>query len=298
LTIPVYNTSLPPDLNDIHGMISPNERIFLLHYTSKHYSGVGSVLNLGCWLGATTLAFSKGIMKNKGLKRVGKIIYAFDLFLWTEVFVNRLKGTKYEEKYFLPGDSYLNEFSDNLNDYSEIIVICGDIEKINWENGLIEFLLIDAMKSPHLARSIVQKYYCFLIPGKSMIYHQDFDHYLTPWVHILICLHKRYFKHIHDLPGSGGTVFLLQRSIHDSVLNLNFMTVDEKTVEKALKYCFKIAFKTKHNGIAAAHVVFYVYQRKFDIAFKKFTNYLWNGIELGNDFINAKLLLDRTKICQ
>lgn len=273
-------------------MTSENERVFLKFYSEKYYSGEGKIVDLGCWLGATSFAIANGLNNNRSCENFEKVIYAFDLFEWNDSLEKHVRGTSLEGK-LIAGDCYRHIFEENLRSYSSVIETCGDIRKNLWHFGKIEFLLIDAMKTPVLAKEIVSKFYPFLIAKKSVIYHQDFDHYLTPWVHILIYLHKSYCKHIHDIPGRGGTVFRVIKPFPDSLINLDPMSLDDKTVDFAFKYCLSIASESKHNGIAAAHAMYYIYKKKPEEAFITWTGYLWKGYELSQDFIEVKKLIDK-----
>jgi hypothetical protein len=183
---------------------------------------------------------------------------------------------------------------ENIGIYHDIVEPRRDIMQTGWTGEPIEFLLVDAMKSPEVTKKIIEEFYPCLLPGQSLVFHQDFDHFLTPWVHILIYLHKPYFKHIHDVPGSGGTIFKVIKQIPKAILKADFMNVDQNFADNAFKYCVSIASKSKHNGIAAAHVMYYVYQRKPERAFKLWTDYLWRGYELSSDFIDVKKLLDKS----
>jgi hypothetical protein len=289
-----YNIELQPELREIPGMISHNERKFLYQYAEKSFDGAGKIVDLGCWLGATSLSLASGLRGNNKNNITGKQIFAYDLFYWDESLEKHVVGTRHE-KQLKPGDSFVDLFRDYLKLYSDLIEPVTDLVKTGWNGDKIEFLLVDAMKKPETAKAILRQFYRSLIPGKSLIYHQDFDHYLTPWVHIIIYLCKPYCRHIHDVPGRGGSVFLLKESLPDSIYNLDFMSVSDDVADSAFKYCLGIASKSKHHGIAAAHVSWYVYHGNLDKAFNIWTNYLWKGFELNSDFTEVKLMMDKAR---
>jgi hypothetical protein len=291
----IYNIELLPEIMQVPGMTSMNERKFLYQYGLKNYCGFGEIADLGCWIGATTISLASGISRNEKFQPKNKKIYAYDLFIWDQSYNEHIKGSNLENK-FAVGDDYQNEFLKNIELYNKIVEPKRDIVKTGWNGNPIEFLLIDAMKTTDVTRKILDDFYPVLIPGKSLVYHQDFDHYLTPWVHILIYLHKPFFKHIHDVPGSGGTVFKVMERIPMSILDVDFMNLDEDLVDKAFSYSLKIASKSKHNGIAAAHVMYYVYQLKTEKAFKLWTEYLWKAYELTTDFLEVKKLIDKSNL--
>lgn len=289
-----YNIELQPELLAIPGMTSGNERKFLYQYAEKSFEGNGKIVDLGCWLGATSLSLASGLRKNKKAGINGKQIFAYDLFYWDESLEKHVAGTKHE-KQLKPGDSFVDLFRDYLKLYADLVEPVTDLVKTGWNGDKIEFLLVDAMKKPGTAKVVLDKFYRSLIPGKSLIYHQDFDHYLTPWVHIIIYLCNPYCRHIHDVPGRGGSVFLLKESLPESLYNMDFMSVSDDIADKAFKYCLGIASKTKLHGIAAAHVTWFVVKGDLDKAFNIWTSYLWKGFELNSDFAEVKLMLDKAR---
>mgnify|MGYP001300209901 CR=1 FL=1 len=289
-----YNTNLPEEVISVPGMISENERKFLFKYALELYTGKGKIVDLGCWLGATTIALADGLQKMGNIFGSKKLIYAYELFKWDETYNKHLSNIKYG-KSFSAGDDFLAEYENNIKAYRDFIEIRKDIINSGWEGEKIEFLLVDAMKTQEVTRKILSNFYPFLIPGTSLVYHQDFDHFLTPWVHVLIYLHRDFFTFFHDVPGTGGIVFKMGKRITSEVLNIDFMDLDEDTVEKAFNYNLSLASKTKKQGVAAAHVMYYVMQKKYDRAFYKWTDYLWSGFELNSDFLEVKALLDKER---
>lgn len=69
-----YNIKILPKLAQIPGMISNNERKFLYFYGNKIFSGIGKIVDLGCWLGATTVALTEGLKNGEKIREKGKII--------------------------------------------------------------------------------------------------------------------------------------------------------------------------------------------------------------------------------
>lgn len=214
------------------------------------------------------------------------------LIWWDNSYNSHVVGTEIENVYAV-GDDFIEEYKKNIKAFEEIIEIKRDIISSGWHGDKIEFLLVDAMKKPVIAKVILEQFYPCLIPGKSLIYHQDFDHYLTPWVHIIIYIYKPFFQHIHDVPGSGGNVFLLKKALPENFFNIDFMAVDNNIAENAFKYCHSLTSKSKQNGVAAAHVAGYIYKGSLDIAFNVWINYLWKGFKLNNDLLEVKMMLDQ-----
>jgi hypothetical protein len=68
---------LPP-LPFIPAMTNPAERQMFYWLTSSRYTGAGAVVELGCWLGAGTVALAAGL-RDRGLS---SHVLAIDRFVW------------------------------------------------------------------------------------------------------------------------------------------------------------------------------------------------------------------------
>ena len=94
-----------PKLRRLYGMISQSERAYLYWYGRHIFTGKGDIVDLGCWLGSTTISLAMGLEHNKqaGFNR---LIHSYDEFVWWTYMDNGAKGTNLEGKY-QPGDSFL-----------------------------------------------------------------------------------------------------------------------------------------------------------------------------------------------
>src|SRR5438128_761473 len=66
------------------GMTSWHEQHWLRTYAAHTYQGRGTIVDLGCLLGATTISLAEGLVLNPIIK--AKRIHAYDLFTWGEGF--------------------------------------------------------------------------------------------------------------------------------------------------------------------------------------------------------------------
>jgi hypothetical protein len=74
------------------GMTSRQEQQWLRMYAAKRYRAVGAIVDLGCFLGATTIALAEGLQLNRKAK--SKQIHAYDLFIWNEGYETWAKEKK------------------------------------------------------------------------------------------------------------------------------------------------------------------------------------------------------------
>jgi hypothetical protein len=249
----------------IPAMTSENELAFLRYYAENTYKGKGDIIDLGCWFGATSIALAQGIINNtRNFDRI-KRIKSYDLFKWEDSLNYHVKNTAFENIY-KAGDDYTETVRQNIKPLEQYIEIKGNILETNWEQNPVEFLFIDAMKNIETTNKILSDFYPNLIPKVSYVVYQDFDHYLTPWIHILVYLHRKHFKHIHDIYPSGSSIFQLKKKLNPNLIKINFREIDNKIIDSAFKYSQKLAIRLKQSNIAAAHIKAYILKNEITTA--------------------------------
>src|SRR5712691_11734694 len=89
------------------GMTSRQEQHWLRTYAAQSYRGTGAIVDLGCFLGATTISLAEGLALNSSARQ--QQIHAYDLFIWDERFELWAKGKEVEGCFTVDG-SFLPEF--------------------------------------------------------------------------------------------------------------------------------------------------------------------------------------------
>jgi hypothetical protein len=257
-----------PRLPPKHGMTNGEEQIYFQHYAKKIFSGEGEIIDLGCWLGSTTISLAAGLSKNPSALRKGRLIHAYDLFIWESWMDKYTTGCL---KQYKPGESFLDEYKTRVKAYSKLIRIYpGDLSKTRWSGEPIEFLLVDAMKSWDLAKIIVEKFYPSLIPGKSYVLQQDFKHHYTSWIHLVHYRLRNYFEPVHNVRNSGSMVFRATEKLNGDFIGLDDLkSCSEQEVNDAFDYSL---FLVRDDGeyfkdqILAAKVMYYIHLDHFSEA--------------------------------
>ncbi|RPH51032.1 MAG: hypothetical protein EHM85_08140 [Desulfobacteraceae bacterium] len=260
------------------GMTSPQEQEYFEHYTKKIYSGLGEVVDLGCWLGSTTIPLAKGLARRRQIIKKNKKIHAFDRFIW-ENWMDRYAYGCYRS--YRDGDSFLSEFEERTKQWSKLIKIhIGDLQTIGWDGGKIEFLLIDAMKSWELANSILKDFFPQLIPGHSYIVHQDFKHYYTSWIHLINYRFREYFTMIYNIPWSASIVLKYIKPINEQLLkeSYSFESFSPGEIDEAFNYSMSLVPKEEHSSIAAAKVMLYIHLKQEEKAREELKKFLSQGV--------------------
>jgi hypothetical protein len=253
------NKSLATDRDidmSIVGMLSQQERQYLYEYTKNEYSGIGSIVDLGCWLGSSTIPMAMGLAKNTNPQTEHTQIQAYDLFIWEDWMDDCVSDATLKGK-FKPGDSFFKEYQQQTLPWEkQICCHPGDINQLGWPGGQIEFLFIDAMKSWELANSIIYNFFPSLVVGHSTIVQQDFSHYYTYWIHLIMYRFREYFEVVYDVPHSASLAFKYIKQIPDEELKKthSLESFDTDEINAAFRYSTSLVAPEKSSVISLAKI--------------------------------------------
>lgn len=261
-------------LKPLVGMTMAEERAYLQDYAKNEYSGRGEIVELGCWLGSSTIPLAMGLEKNPKDQAEGRRIHVYDIFTWHPAMEECAIGTPLEGKYE-PGDNFIEEYLAAIRPWQDLIEVrAGDLTQIGWEGEKqIEFLFNDASKSWELANSILQNFYPALIPGVSLCAEQDFGHYYTSWVHLIRYRLREYFEPVCHVPFSGTVVFRYLKKVPADILqqSYSFNSFSEEEIEEAFNYSMGLVSRELQPNVAAAKVMLFIHAGDRARAWQEFT---------------------------
>jgi hypothetical protein len=242
----------------VAGMLSLQERQYLYEYAKNQYSGSGEIVDLGCWLGSSTIPLAMGLMENSNSQIIGRHIHAYDIFIWEDWMdgCGCVSGSDLKGK-FKPGDSFFEEYKKQTSAWGQQICCHpGDLMQLGWQGDDIEFLFIDAMKSWELANSIVNNFFPSLVPGISTVVHQDFSHYYTYWIHLIMYRFRDYFELVYDVPSSGSLSFKYRKQIPSDELNAVYAidSFNSSEIDAAFRYSTSLVSPDKAQTIQIAKI--------------------------------------------
>ena len=266
-------------LKQLDGMTKLEERCYFRDYAERLYTGQGEMVDLGCWLGATTIPLAIGLRQNPLPQAQSRIIRAYDTFVWYEFYEQFIHGTPLAGR-LRTGESFVDEVQRRTAPWKERIqIVVGDLHQQIWSGEPVEFLLIDAMKDWWMANSIPRQFFPSLIPGLSIVVQQDFSFYGSPWIHLLMYRLREYFEPVDDVPESSSMVFRLRRPIPDAVLQqeLSFATFSTLQIDEAFAYSRSLVAKAKYPAIEAARIMTFVDAKQLDRAKEMLRQYEEQG---------------------
>ncbi len=239
----------------IPGVTTLEERNWLFNYAARTYDGQGAVVELGVWLGAFSRALIDGLMRGEHPASV-RNFHFFDTFAGWSGMAQHLAGWS-QASGFPDGQSFLAGFRAAINPWEEQChVHAEDLAECRWQRNNIELLVVDAMNSWPLALRIAREFFPCLVPQIGVVFHQDYAHWSTPWLHLIMYRLREYFCAEDDVPG-GTVVFRCTRPIPAEILadveGYDSFAADE--VDAALEFSLQqIGDPAKQPGVLAAFV--------------------------------------------
>jgi len=289
---PIYVSGNDVPKADIPGMVSSAEMAFFSESAARYLGREGAVVDLGCWLGSTSIALARGLLSHgsKADNRKEKV-FGFDTFQWEGWMSAHTPYCLYE-----PGDSFLPEARRVVREHGggRVELIQADVGLYEWSGGPIKILLVDAMKNEHLAIQIPRNFFPSLIPG-SLLIHQDFKHYYTSWIHVLQYRLRQYFRFYRSVP-SGTVAFEVVAPIPREAVDraTEFTTIPDDETDASFRHSLDLVGPEERANIAAAHVMHYVHLKRKDKASQVVELYRPAGMLNKGEFPQALNLLIQT----
>jgi hypothetical protein len=259
---------IPPEFERLVGMTSRQERDFVRHYAAHDFKGEGAIVDLGCWMGSFTLPLGIGLRENPRISG-GKVgIHSYDLFRWQDWMNQSVANTRWAGRY-KEGDDFMDAFVEQVAPVADLVKIhAGDLNKEKWDPAEpIEYLLIDAMKSWELTNSVARNFFPALRPGLSLVHHQDFVHYYTPWIHLIMYRFRNYFEPLTHVP-EGSFIFTYRELIPRELLEKRYAFDDfsAKEAADAFEYSLSLVPAASRGNVYAARIMMHIHRQDWAAA--------------------------------
>ena len=267
------------------GMVSASEMAFYCESSARYAGREGKIVDLGCWMGATSIALARGLLP-QGSKDCGsqERVFGFDVFQWEDWMPAKKAYCVYSA-----GESFLPEARRMIRDYGggRVDLIKADLRRYKWDGGPIKILLVDAMKSENLAVQIARTFFPSLSPGALLI-HQDFKHYFTGWIHLIQYRLRNYFQFDRSVP-PGTVAFQVVQSLPPEVIDhaTEFVGLLNDEIDSAFRYSLQLVRPEERANIAAAHVMLFVHLKRKDAATQAIESYRPTGMLQTGEFPKA-----------
>jgi hypothetical protein len=219
------DVTLPPDAVGIPTMLSKSERKLLYGLARDFASGEGAIVDAGCFLGGSTAALLAGL-RDRPQPWSGPPVESYDLFRVEEYTLGKFFGGDPSVRV---GESFRNRFDANVTRFDVPHVVHeGDITEIGWSRGPIDVLFLDVLKSPEINDAVLRDFFPSLVPGRSVIVHQDYGCGWMPWIPIAVELMRDSLV-LLDWMEWGSHVFFVQDELPSDVIERGVGDLDVET---------------------------------------------------------------------
>lgn len=166
-TASTYDDVVLPTLPAVPGMVTDSECRYLYWLTATQYTGRGAVVEVGTWLGRSTMHLAAGL-RDAGHPGA---LHCYDQYVWRG---NHARAGSLPLK---RGDDFMPHFERNVRPvYPGLRATKAAIDAIRWTGGPIEILFLDAPKRLDTMSGALAAFAPALVPGTSRIVFQDFLH--------------------------------------------------------------------------------------------------------------------------
>ncbi len=171
------------------GMLGGEERQFLYFAARDFYAGMGEIVDAGAFLGASAGALAAGLRDNPRVHDKFRRITSYDLFEFAEFY-----RTYVPDAPLRPGDDtrpLFHEFVGRLGEH--VTSVKGDICQASWPERDIEILFVDFTHHWRHHEAVVRIFYRHMVPGRSLLIHQDYVYTLCYWLHVFMEFYRDSF---------------------------------------------------------------------------------------------------------
>jgi hypothetical protein len=203
----------------VPAMISDAERAYYV-WLGTQYTGMGDVIELGPWLGASTMSILDGLTTNRCFD--DRKLYVVDDFVWRSAWMDQHLPNSYE----LPGNhaSFRSLFDDFTALYGDRMVVLTrqispydgneGIPRLEWDQQTIEFAFIDCGRTIVANESWWEILSPYFVTDHTLLILQDWQtHKDVPRQHFNQMLEFTGGKEgalelLHEVRGGGVATFL------------------------------------------------------------------------------------------
>lgn len=184
---------------EVPTMLSDQELQLLQWATHHYYSGEGEIVDAGCFLGGSTMALAEGLSMNPASLDDRHRVHSIDRFMVGEDEIHSPYMTPFPQ--IREAGSFRAAFDENTRPLKSFLqVVETDVSLYRWDGRPIEILFIDVSKTAVLDRHLIREFYPRLIPGRSLLIHQDYLWCEVPWLILGMDYFAEYFEILDDLP--------------------------------------------------------------------------------------------------
>lgn len=188
-----------------------DESLLYYNWLGRNSSGFGTIIEIGCWLGATTFQLATGIASAAHTHK--KMIHAIDSFVWHEDFTLYCDHIDIQKK--KPGDDFLKDFKNYTKLYEDYITAykhmfipdsvisrSSDRQPVVNLNGPIEYLVQDIAPDYEFNEYIWELYNPFFVDQKTILVYGEYGNFFASSLRKFVQDHANNLIPIHKVYGN------------------------------------------------------------------------------------------------
>lgn len=181
--LPVSLDGAPENVLTYPSLISHAEKALLYQLARNYFTGEGTIVDAGIFLGASTNAFGIGLRDNPtALRRIPpgrKPITSYDLAIFVESMRRYIGRDAFRAAVGnwspAPGESFEPILRALLAEHADLVEIrIGDLAETAHVDGPVEIAFFDCLKSEKLDRVAFNVFAPHYIPGRTIVVQQDY----------------------------------------------------------------------------------------------------------------------------
>jgi len=169
--------TFPSNITETPGMITGEEASYY-DWLTRFYKGLGRVVELGPWLGSSTIAINTGLRMNPNF--ANQKLKVFDDFIWRKSWMDpyvrkedRLPNHANFRHLF---DRYTSAIANDLEVHqSRFAIYDGNdaVAPLQWDKGNIEMIFVDCGRTIEANEGWYNRLSHYFIPGVTLVVMQD-----------------------------------------------------------------------------------------------------------------------------
>jgi hypothetical protein len=166
-----------PDWHRRYPTMLTREEMRMLAWLGEHVAAPGAIVDLGCFLGGSTVSLAWGAARGPSPRR----IWSYDRFAIDEK--HKFRYLYQRGHGFHPGTDARPLFDRFTRAFAATITaVPGDVLAQDWQEGPIALLFVDLSKTLAINDHILETFFGALVPG-SLVVQQDFLFFRNPWLY-------------------------------------------------------------------------------------------------------------------
>ncbi len=222
---PWQHICLPPEASGVPTMLSESERKLLYALARDYAADDAAIVDGGCFLGGSTAALLAGV-RDRAEPWSGPPVASYDKFRIEAYTVPQYFADDLSVRV---GESFRPRYDANVAGFGVPHVVHeGDITQIGWSGGHIDILFLDVLKTWEVNDAVLTDFFPSLVPGRSVIVHQDYGSGWVPWIPITVELMGDALRLIDGMEW-GSHVFFLEREVPTELMRNGLRGLDLET---------------------------------------------------------------------